>query len=255
MADILQTKISSPYQIRAELEEMVLKDLLGPAGGPEEIVAEPAVRGRYILGILAPKGQTALLTEEEDFEDQTELPVAGEDTQDGTPDLAAAKAPSMQPSSIGLTFTVEGEARAIQITARWGRYVRVDSETETTKSGQPRRVWQRVPVEGTSEPIPLVAGKFEPWLPDPTAGKVTVRGLIRPHDDHWTVTIYLTNEQTEPRKNKDSAWIFQPELIVEAPDQAPIFVRKAQPRDPAKVLTEEQAMQGGCLTNVSRGAT
>ena len=94
-------------------------------------MAEPTVRGRYILGILAPKGQTVLLTEE-DLEDQTELPVAGEDTQDGAPDLAAAKAPSMLPSSIGLTFTVAGEAEALQITARWGRYVRADSETETT---------------------------------------------------------------------------------------------------------------------------
>jgi hypothetical protein len=65
VTDILQSSISSPYEIRAALEKLVLKDLLGPAGGPEEIVAEPTVRGRYILGILAPKGQTVLLTEEE----------------------------------------------------------------------------------------------------------------------------------------------------------------------------------------------
>jgi len=44
-------------------------------------VTELTVRGRYILGLLAPKGQTAILTEEEDLEDQTELPVAGEDTK------------------------------------------------------------------------------------------------------------------------------------------------------------------------------
>jgi hypothetical protein len=142
MSNTLMSQKRSPYQLRAELEEMVMKDLLGPAGGPEEIVAEPIVRGRYILGLLAPKGQTAVLTEDEDLDDQTELPTAGEDTQDGTPDLAAAKAPSMLPSSIGLTFTVDGGAEEIQITARWGRYMRVESDTETTRSGrQPRRVW------------------------------------------------------------------------------------------------------------------
>ena len=243
MTDILRPEISSSYHIRDELEAMVMKDLVGPAGGPEEIVAEPTVRGRYILGILAPKGQTVLLTEEEDLDDQTELPTAGEDTQDGSPDVAAAKAPSMLPSSIGLTFTVGGEANEIQITARWGRYVRVESETETTQSGKPRRVWQRIPVEATSIPIPLITGKFEAWSPDPENDEVAVRGLIRHHDDHWTITVYLTNEQTEPKQNKDSVWVFQPELIIEAPDQAPIFLKRAQRRDPAKISLEEQAMQ------------
>ncbi len=37
---------ASPLQLRAELKEMALKDLLGPASGPEEIVAEANVRGR-----------------------------------------------------------------------------------------------------------------------------------------------------------------------------------------------------------------
>ncbi|CAG1009290.1 hypothetical protein ANRL4_04021 [Anaerolineae bacterium] len=35
----------TPLQLRTELEEMVLKDLLGPAGGPTEIVTEHNVRG------------------------------------------------------------------------------------------------------------------------------------------------------------------------------------------------------------------
>lgn len=245
MTDLLQSTLPSPHQLRAELETLVVKDLLGPAGGPTEIVAEPTVRGRYILGILAPKGQTVLLTEEEDLDDQTELPVAGEDTQDGSPDLAAAKTPSMLPSAIGLTFTVDGQATAIQITARWGRYVRVESETETTRSGQPRRVWQRIPVEGVSGPIPLAEGKLEPWSPDPDPANqdVIVRGVIRRHDNHWSITLYLTNEQTEPKQNKDSAWVFQPELIVQAPDQAPIFTKRLQLYDPAKISLEEQAMQ------------
>ena len=41
---------------RSELETIVRRDLLGPAGGPEEEVDERAVRGRYILGLLAPRG-------------------------------------------------------------------------------------------------------------------------------------------------------------------------------------------------------
>lgn len=40
-------------QIRSELQDLILRDLLGPAGGPEKIIDEPYVRDRSILGILA----------------------------------------------------------------------------------------------------------------------------------------------------------------------------------------------------------
>jgi hypothetical protein len=36
---------------------MVRRDFLGPASGPEEEVDERTVRGRYILGLLAPRGR------------------------------------------------------------------------------------------------------------------------------------------------------------------------------------------------------
>ena len=55
----------SHTQIRAELERLILGDLLGSAGGEEEVVDEPYVRDRYILGLLAPKGQSALPNDEE----------------------------------------------------------------------------------------------------------------------------------------------------------------------------------------------
>ena len=42
------------HQIRDQLERTVIADLQGPAGGPEEIVDERNVRGRYLLGKHAP---------------------------------------------------------------------------------------------------------------------------------------------------------------------------------------------------------
>lgn len=59
MSKILEKEISE-RELRAKLQELVNKDLLGPAGGQKETVAEAAVRGRYILGLLAPRNQTAL---------------------------------------------------------------------------------------------------------------------------------------------------------------------------------------------------
>ena len=46
-----------PAAIRDELTDMVIRDLLGPAGGPEEELNqyEDHVYGRYLVGMLAPQ--------------------------------------------------------------------------------------------------------------------------------------------------------------------------------------------------------
>ena len=41
------------------LEEMVAKDLLGPAGGESEELTERNVRDRYLVGVLAPRRKAA----------------------------------------------------------------------------------------------------------------------------------------------------------------------------------------------------
>ena len=41
-------------QLRLKLFGMVVNDLLGPAGGPEEEITERNVHDRYLVGVLAP---------------------------------------------------------------------------------------------------------------------------------------------------------------------------------------------------------
>src|SRR5947209_14717604 len=101
MAGLLHS-IPSPMKIREELERMVLKALLGPVGGPEEEIAEPSVRDRYLVGMLAPKRQE-LSPEEFD-----ELPQGGSGSiEDGTAESTSPAARTMFPSSFGLTFCVD----------------------------------------------------------------------------------------------------------------------------------------------------
>jgi len=54
-----------PRQLRAEFEELVAKELLGPRAGPEEEVTEGHLQDRYLIGMLAPKNRLnrALLAE------------------------------------------------------------------------------------------------------------------------------------------------------------------------------------------------
>ncbi len=59
--------------------------------------------------------------------------MAGADDEDGVADARPPQAVSMQPSSIGLSFVVSGEAEALRITARWGRYLRAAGKARRTR--------------------------------------------------------------------------------------------------------------------------
>ena len=213
----------SPAALRAELERLVILDLLGPAGGPEEEIAEGGVRDRYLVGMLAPRQQQIAPEEQDDID-----PVGEDAPDDGPIDRGATQAPSMFPSSFGLTFTVDGDAQTLQVTASWGRYDRVKSETLTTeKTGAPLTVWKREPMGGQPHTIPQVVGPVAVFSPDPEQPEVVVRGIIRHPSAAWIVTLFLVNTQVEPEKLRYSAWIFQPELRVEAADHAAIFQQRA----------------------------
>lgn len=211
------------YELRAELLKLVRNDLLGPAGGAEEIVQELRVRDRYLVGKLAPRS-AASAPDEDDQEVE-----AGTNTEEGRTDPAAAPALRILPSAIGMTFTVSKDATALQIIARYGRYKRISRE----EAGLPesnRRVWKRVPHEGISDAIPLQSGTVT-WQPDPDNPEISVQGKIRDNGDEWIVTLYLVNGQTEPKRTKDAAWLFQPQLVVKSPDGAPIFMKRFRQRE------------------------
>ena len=66
---LLKTHAPSQHQLRAELEAMVLGDLLGPAGGEGEELTERTVRDRYLVGVLAPSRSAGVATRPADDEE------------------------------------------------------------------------------------------------------------------------------------------------------------------------------------------
>lgn len=96
---------------------MVLGDLLGPVGGPEEEIDEQSVRDRYSVGMLAPK-RNELSPEEFD-----ELPEGGSGpVEDGIPESTSPSTKTMFPSSFGVTFCVgqgQGPFALTTYFARW----------------------------------------------------------------------------------------------------------------------------------------
>jgi hypothetical protein len=231
---------TTPFQIRQELEGLILHELLGPAGGADEEVNERHVYERYLVGMLAPLNSTYEAPGGDD-----ELAVGNDDGEEGTVEAPTPFSKTIFPSSLGMTFCVEGEVPAIQVTARWGRYAKAHSETLTTDKGNPKRVWKREQIE-ERKTIALREGDLKAWVVKPA---VVVTGIARRQNGQWIVSLFLVNGQQETETNKDTAWLFQPELIVEAtePSNPAIFCRRSSKRQPGKsdpnFYAEEMAME------------
>ncbi|PAX51754.1 DISARM system helicase DrmA [Brunnivagina elsteri] len=266
---ILASQIPNAYKIREELEQAVLADLLGPAGGEEEEVDEDSVSDRYLVGLLAPqqrhlaaetvnKSVIANEPEEQPFrevdcqlpEHLDELAVVGKGTvEDGTTEVSIPPAERMFPSSLGMTFCVSSTAKVLRIAAAWGQYKREKSATITKKDDTPKMVWKRQQIREISPAIPLKAGEISKWMVHPDYPQVQVQGKIRQQNNgDWIVSLFLINGQKEPKIKKDEAWLFQPQLSVTSADsqQADIFLKRHQPRNLGKldpvIYAEEKAM-------------
>ena len=237
--------IEDQAYIRELLQLAVMDDLLGPAGGPHERIVDMGVRDRYLVGKLAPReaaqggieGLDGPLAND-DAEEPTDAKAPGrhepgaefgtvtgrvEPESDSADEIDAASNQSLVPSSLGMTFCVDGDAHRIEIEACWGRYERLpNDEHEITKpNGQKVKIWQRIPCGGKIV-LPLTEGVIPHQAPDKEFPEVRVQGSIRAKNANGDrlVTLFLVNAQEEPETNRDSGWVFQPELIVRADQHA-----------------------------------
>jgi hypothetical protein len=222
----------SPHQLRAQIEAMVLGDLLGPACGEDEELTERAVRDRYLIGVLAPsraardEGQTA---SEEDEDDYPVIPdeLSGESNDtadDGTTDADLPSTFARLPTSFGMSFCVDVAAKAIKASASWGQYKREQRPDQLNAQGNPLRVWKRYP-RGGSITIPLKDGPIKPTAPDPQFPDIYIRGNIRHRRSYFVVTLFLVNAQEESRP-KDEYYVFQPKLTVSGEDGQAVFCKR-----------------------------
>lgn len=233
--------IDDQAYIRELLQLAVMDDLLGPAGGPHERIVDMSVRDRYLVGKLAPRddaqggieGLEGPLAEDEMVE-PTDPIVPGqhepgaefgtatgrvEPESDASDEIDAASNQSLVPSSFGMTFCVDSDAERIEVEACWGSYERVpnDEHEQTRSNGQKAKVWQRIPCGGKIV-LPLTEGVISHQAPDSNRPSVRIQGSIRAKNANGDrlVTLFLINAQEEPDTNRDTAWLFQPELIVRA---------------------------------------
>lgn len=240
------TSVETQTHVRELLRLAVIDDLLGPAGGPREEIVDMSVRDRYLVGKLAPldgarggiEGLEGSPTGEE-VEEPADLIAADrhepgaefgtttgrvEPEADGLDEIDTACNQSLVPSSFGMTFCVDGDVERIEVEARWGGYERVpnDEHEVTRPNGQKAKVWRRVPCGGKLA-LPLVEGAISRKAPDANHAAVFIQGAVRPKNANGDrlVTLFLVNARKQPDINRDTAWLFQPELIARAAPGAP----------------------------------
>lgn len=256
--------------IRELLQLAVVDDLLGPAGGPHERIVDMSVRDRYLVGKLAPReaaeggieGLDGPLAEEDvekphdpvapgQHEPGAEFGTATgrvEPESDAVDEIDAASNQSLVPSSFGMTFCVDDYVERIEVEARWGQYERVPNEEHELMrpNGQKVKVWQRIPCGGKLV-LPLTEGVIAHQALDANCPAVRIQGSVRAKNANGDrlVTLFLINSQKEPPTNRDTAWVFQPELIVraEAETSSRAIFRRRPKLDADGMDTERESLE------------
>lgn len=234
----LAAAVPTSVQLRAELEELVERELLGPRGGADEEVAETRVQDRYLVGMLSPRNRRLRANEMDVLADDEFA--SGED---GATDDVPLPTDSLSPSSIGLTCTIAGDVQSVLVIGRWGRYKRERSKTQVNDKGNPLTVWKRYPMGNVGFPIALVEGDIAPVPLDMSQPEVYLQGRVRKLNGDWVVSLFMVNGQRESESLKDEMWVFQPELEVAATDGTAVFRRRQLFRDEAKADPVQQAEQ------------
>jgi hypothetical protein len=223
-APVLAT--ATPSAIRDELTDMVVRDLLGPAGGADEELGqyEDHAYQRYLVGMLAPKDK------EVDGGELDELATGeGDDGEEGAVESGVPAGSTYFPSSMGLSFVVAAETKEIVVEADWGQYLKIKSTTQQKKDGNPANVWKRTPVIAPAMTLPLKDGGIAPRALHPDHPLVLLQGRMRSTADGWVVTLFMVNQQEERKgrnQPKDEVWLFQPKLRVHGVGGLSIFVQR-----------------------------
>lgn len=239
------------YEVCDSLLGAVRQDLLGPVGGPDEVLTDDAPITMYPVGVLFPRSQPdrtdaspqsgpaeqGELEYERDGPDMAPLGTR-RDIEEGHSDLGVSLANVRMPSSIGLTFAVDPAVSArIRLTVHAAVYLPEDAEgnpvaakrTEARSTKAQREHWRRSPLR--IEPVDVDVTRPGLLAPFNLHPGLELRVLVRPRpqsDGPVTVTATIVNSLKVGKFDlRDAHCFYQPKLIVTAEDgNSPVFVAR-----------------------------
>ncbi|MFI6457190.1 DISARM system helicase DrmA [Streptosporangium amethystogenes] len=226
--------------MRENLVDILEREILGPANGPEEIL-DGVPDSAYLIGRIAPvkllkgkgdpreAGSDEIITDVGDAMDAGEgrgVPVtAVDDSSAGSEEDDVDDQPQqrglMIPASMGLRCQIPFDLESFTITTSWGVYEPIKEEAEGR--GNLRR-YKRTPIEIVNT---IKVDDLDPKQTTTIVLKDKVVLRIDRYDDHERgrrlVEIALCNDRVTPIKIPVNAWLYQTKISVKA-DGAEVFL-------------------------------
>ena len=225
--------VAEQMEVRDLLVKRLRLDLLGPSSSDEVLRQDREARegdtplSRYLVGILYPT-DSMVPPEEDDFAND-----GAEGEEDDAPETTIPIAGIPKPSSIGLSFAVSDDTKAIRVEFRYGLYVPSEQSSEHKeaeeeqkpggKKKKPTILWTRKQIaeevtihlpEPSTKPVDLPNGGRGEWL---CRNDVGLR----------VVTVFLRNtNRGGDGPDEPEQCLYQPEIIVRGGEgEAPIVNR------------------------------
>ena len=211
-------------EVRNRLVEALRLDLVGPWSGhplETESLVNYTRRVRpsnwYLTGFIVPPDAVASEAFEADVSDDFDETPEQAGTLEESADEGKVVRRGYFPSSIGLSFLIDGQTRELAVTIRWGDYAPEEID------GTP--LWSRIPRE-ESKVIQIPAdGRLQPW-PVPGSNGLVLHAVARPigsaledtvNPGAKAVSLFLLNRRKQPsgqQVEEDTLYVFQPEIEV-----------------------------------------
>jgi hypothetical protein len=238
---------------------------MGPTALDEVIHEYPT--SRYLVGRLAPARAAEDDTDAAIDPAENDSFAAGDaDDEDGAEDASPPLIIGFNPSSLGLSFLVDSNARILRARISWGDYRR-EKERKDDSGGS--TVWRRYHREGIVDGISVgETGSLSRIVLSPTARnpkgivvtgvddlEIAIEGVVHDFAGHRAVSLFIVNRRTRGElsdRSKDERWLFQPRLEVTTSDDEPIFVAKDFRADALLVDDDGEAAANALLYRHAR---
>lgn len=212
--------LAEQYGFRDDIVDELIKDLVGPAEGPDEVVSDLPL-DRYIAGVLWPA---------DDLLQEAAEPDSGESEENDSGDSPISQALMRYPTSMGITFSVDlAKATSVQIAIDAAKYVPSDTTGNGESIDPQRETWRKKMQKPDSwTRNPQIVDPIDWDVATPGAKKVDVVPGLQlyvytrvPKDGRVAVSVALRNTQVPPKGEfRDAFAWFQVGVDVRSPEQA-----------------------------------
>ncbi|MGB3892785.1 MAG: helicase-related protein [Mycolicibacter sinensis] len=210
------TKLQQHYDFRDAVIAELVKDLVGPGDGPDEVISDLPLN-RYVAGVLWPADGAV-----QDLPD----PDGAEAEEGDSADSPIAQALMRCPTSMGITFSVDlGKATSVLIDVEAANYIPTEDLEAARSLGsrsarkQKPKSWQRsaIDLKPTSWPVNTPGSKRVEVAP----GLQLFVYVREPRGTVVTVSVALRNTQLPAKKGLRDAYAwFQAGITITSQESA-----------------------------------